>query len=142
MGVKTVIIRTSLEENWDPDIDKIEGSININTKLICLNYPNNPTGKILDEEKLKLIIQLAEKNNVYIISDEVYCNYAFKKFTSVLKFPYKNSIMVGSFSKTFAMTGFRVGFAYSINRELIKKISKIQSLSLTSVRFNPCNIAL
>ncbi len=133
MGVKTVIIRTSLEENWDPAIDKIERSININTKLICLNYPNNPTGKILDEEKLKSIIQLAEKNNIYIISDEVYCNYAFKKFTSVLKFPYKNSIMVGSFSKTFAMTGFRVGFAYSLNRELIKKISKIQSLSLTSV---------
>ncbi len=133
IGVKTVIIRTSLEENWEPAIDIIEKSININTKLICLNYPNNPTGKILDEEKLNSIIQLAEKNNVYIISDEVYCNYAFKKFTSILKSPYKNAVMIGSFSKTFAMTGFRVGFAYSHSRDIIKKISKIQSLSLTSV---------
>ena len=87
----------------------------------------------MDEEKLKSIIQLAEKNNLYILSDEVYCNFAFKKFSSILKFPFENSIMIGSFSKTFSMTGFRVGFAYSINKNLIDKIIKIQSLSLTSV---------
>ncbi len=133
MGVKSKIIRTSLEEKWEPDISVIEKSININTKIICLNYPNNPTGKILSEDKLKSIIHLAEKNNLYILSDEVYCNFAFKKFSSILKFPFQNSIMVGSFSKTYSMTGFRVGFAYSINKELIDKITKIQSLSLTSV---------
>jgi aspartate aminotransferase len=133
MGVKSKIIRTSLEGKWEPDISMIENSININTKIICLNYPNNPTGKILDEEKLKSIIQLAEKNNLYILSDEVYCNFAFKKFSSILKFPFENSIMIGSFSKTFSMTGFRVGFAYSINKNLIDKVIKIQSLSLTSV---------
>src|SRR6476469_7446096 len=133
LGVKTKIISTSLDEKWEPDISLIENSININTKIICLNYPNNPTGKILDEDKLKSIIQLAEKNNLYILSDEVYCNFAFKKFSSILKFPFENSIMIGSFSKTFSMTGFRVGFAYSINKNLIDKVIKIQSLSLTSV---------
>lgn len=133
MGVKSKIIKTSLEGNWEPDISLIENSININTKIICLNYPNNPTGKILSEEKLKSIIQIAEKNNLYILSDEVYCNFAFKKFSSILKFPYKNSIMIGSFSKTYSMTGFRVGFAFSINKDLINKLIKIQALSLTSV---------
>ncbi len=133
MGVKSKIIRTTLEEEWEPDISLIENSININTKIICLNYPNNPTGRILDEEKLKSIIQLAEKNNLYILSDEVYCNFAFKKFSSMLKFSFENSIMIGSFSKTFSMTGFRVGFAYSMNKNLIDKVIKIQSLSLTSV---------
>ncbi|MDQ6724182.1 MAG: aminotransferase class I/II-fold pyridoxal phosphate-dependent enzyme [Thermoproteota archaeon] len=133
LGIKSKIIRTNLEGKWEPDISLIENSININTKIICLNYPNNPTGKILSEEKLKSIIQIAEKNNLYILSDEVYCNFAFKKFSSVLKFPYENSIMIGSFSKTYSMTGFRVGFAYSINKDLINKLIKIQALSLTSV---------
>jgi aspartate aminotransferase len=133
MGVKTKIIRTNLEENWEPDISVIESSININTKIICLNYPNNPTGKILSENMIKSIIHLAEKNNLYILSDEVYCNFAYKKFSSIVKFPFQNAIMIGSFSKTYSMTGFRVGFAYSINRELIDKLIKIQSLSLTSV---------
>jgi aspartate aminotransferase len=128
-----VLIRTNLEENWEPDISVIESSININTKIICLNYPNNPTGKILSENMIKSIIHLAEKNNLYILSDEVYCNFAYKKFSSIVKFPFQNAIMIGSFSKTYSMTGFRVGFAYSINRELIDKLIKIQSLSLTSV---------
>ena len=107
--------------------------INVNTKIICLNYPNNPTGKILNQENLKSIIQIAEKNKIYILSDEVYCNFAYEKFSSILKFGFENSIMIGSFSKTFSMTGFRVGFAYSINKSLIDKLIKIQSLTLTSV---------
>ena len=133
LGVKTKIIRTNLDEKWEPDISVIENSVNVNTKIICLNYPNNPTGKILNEEKLQCIVELAKKNNLLILSDEVYCNFAYKKFTSILKFQYEKSIMIGSFSKTYSMTGFRVGFAYSLDRNLINKITKIQSLSLTSV---------
>ncbi|MGN6708809.1 MAG: pyridoxal phosphate-dependent aminotransferase, partial [Candidatus Nitrosocosmicus sp.] len=64
---------------------------------------------------------------------EVYCNYTFKRFSSILKFSYNNSIMIGSFSKTYSMTGFRVGFASSLNKDIINKLIKIQSLSLTSV---------
>ena len=133
LGAKTKIITTSLEGKWVPDISVIESLINVNTKIICLNYPNNPTGKILNQENLKSIIQIAEKNNIYILSDEVYCNFAYEKFSSILKYGFENSIMIGSFSKTFSMTGFRVGFAYSINKSLIDKMIKIQSLTLTSV---------
>ncbi len=133
LGVKAKVIETSLEHKWEPDISAIEDSINANTKIICLNYPNNPTGKILDKKKLQSIVQIAERNNLYILSDEVYCNFAFKKFSSILNTPSENSIMVGSFSKTYSMTGFRVGFAYSENKNLIDKLIKIQSLTLTSV---------
>ena len=133
LGAKTKIITTSLEGKWVPDISVIESLINVNTKIICLNYPNNPTGKILSQENLKSIIQIAEKNNIYILSDEVYCNFAYEKFSSILKYGFENSIMIGSFSKTFSMTGFRVGFAYSINKSLVDKLIKIQSLTLTSV---------
>ncbi len=133
LGAKTKIITTSLEGKWVPDIAVIENMINVNTKIICLNYPNNPTGKILDEGNMKSITQIAEKNNIYILSDEVYCNFAYEKFSSILKYAFENSIMIGSFSKTFSMTGFRVGFAYSMNKNLIDKLIKIQSLTLTSV---------
>ena len=85
------------------------------------------------KRKYNVSVELAKKNNLLILSDEVYCNFAYKKFTSILKFPYEKSIMIGSFSKTYSMTGFRVGFAYSLNKNLINKINKIQSLSLTSV---------
>jgi aspartate aminotransferase len=133
LGVKTKIIRTNLEEKWEPDISAIENSINVNTKIICLNYPNNPTGKILNEEKLQYIVEIAKKNNLFILSDEVYCNFAYKKFSSILNTASDKSIMIGSFSKTYSMTGFRVGFAYSENKNLIDKLIKIQSLTLTSV---------
>ncbi|MGN6614308.1 MAG: aminotransferase class I/II-fold pyridoxal phosphate-dependent enzyme [Candidatus Nitrosocosmicus sp.] len=133
MGIKAKVINTTLDQKWEPDITLIENAININTKIICLNYPNNPTGKILDDNKMRDIIEIAKEYNLFILSDEVYCNYTFKRFSSILKYSYNNSIMIGSFSKTYSMTGFRVGFASSLNKDIINKLIKIQSLSLTSV---------
>lgn len=133
MGVKTKIIKTDIDDKWEPDIALIENSINTNTKIICINYPNNPTGKILEEKKIQSIIDLAKKHGLFILSDEVYCNFAYKEFSTVLKHSYENSVMIGSFSKTYSMTGFRVGFACSLNKDIISKLIKIQSLSLTSV---------
>ena len=59
LGVKNRIVKTSLEQNWEPDISEIENQININTKIICLNYPNNPTGKILNKKSYDKIIDLS-----------------------------------------------------------------------------------
>ncbi|MDF0680111.1 MAG: aminotransferase class I/II-fold pyridoxal phosphate-dependent enzyme [Candidatus Nitrosocosmicus sp.] len=58
LGVKNRIIKTSLEQNWEPDLSEIENQININTKIICLNYPNNPTGKILNKKSYDKIVDL------------------------------------------------------------------------------------
>jgi aspartate aminotransferase len=133
MGVKSRFVRTDLQHNWEPDIKEIENQVNTNTKIICLNYPNNPTGKILSKKSLESIAQLAIKRNVYLLSDEVYSNYKFKDFFSVVNFDYERSILLNSFSKTFAMTGFRVGYLHSLDNALINKLKKFQALTLTSV---------
>ena len=91
LGVKNRIIKTNLEQNWEPDISEIENQININTKIICLNYPNNPTGKILSKKSYDKIMDLARKKDIYLLSDEVYSNYSFEPFRSVINFDYDKS---------------------------------------------------
>ena len=100
--------------------------------MIVLNYPNNPTGKILPEKLQDQIIEIAIKNNLYILSDEIYSEYAFSNWKSVLSYNYKKSIVTQSFSKSHAMTGFRVGYAIS-SPEIIEKMAKLESLCLTNV---------
>ena len=131
-GVKVRAIRTTLESKWEPSIKKIEDTINSNTKMIVLNYPNNPTGKILPINLQDEIINLARKNNLFVLSDEIYAQYSYKDWKSILSYNYEKSIVTQSFSKSHAMTGFRIGYAIS-NPEIIDKMSKLQALSLTNV---------
>ena len=131
-GVKVRSIQTTLESKWEPSIKKIEDAINSNTKMIVLNYPNNPTGKILPINLQDEIINLARKNNLFVLSDEIYAQYSYKDWKSILSYNYEKSIVTQSFSKSHAMTGFRIGYAIS-NPEIIDKMSKLQALSLTNV---------
>ena len=131
-GVKLRAIKTTLEKEWEPNIDEIKNSINSNTRMIVLNYPNNPTGKILSTKIQDNIIQLAIKNDLYVLSDEIYSQYCYKDWKSVLLYNYKKSIVTQSFSKSHAMTGFRIGYAIA-NPEIIDKMAKLQALSLTNV---------
>jgi aspartate aminotransferase len=131
-GVKVRSIRTTLENKWEPSIKQIEDAINSNTKMIVLNYPNNPTGKILPINLQDEIINLARKNKLYVLSDEIYAQYSYKDWKSVLSYNYEKSIVTQSFSKSHAMTGFRIGYAIS-NPEIIDKMSKLQALCLTNV---------
>ncbi len=131
-GVKVRSIQTTLESKWEPSIKKIEDTINSNTKMIVLNYPNNPTGKILPINLQDEIINLARKNNLFVLSDEIYAQYSYKDWKSILSYNYEKSIVTQSFSKSHAMTGFRIGYAIS-NPEIIDKMSKLQALCLTNV---------
>ncbi len=131
-GVKVRSIKTTLESKWEPSIKKIEDTINSNTKMIVLNYPNNPTGKILPINLQDEIINLARKNNLFVLSDEIYAQYSYKDWKSILSYNYEKSIVTQSFSKSHAMTGFRIGYAIS-NPEIIDKMSKLQALCLTNV---------
>jgi len=74
-GIKVRTIKTTLETRWEPSIEQINNAINENTKMIILNYPNNPTGKILPTELLMEIVQTAKKHDLYILSDEIYEKY-------------------------------------------------------------------
>ena len=132
VGVKTNLLKTTLEQEWNPDIQTLGNMINTSTKMIVINYPNNPTGKVLEDKILEKIVSLAKDNNMYLLSDEVYSDYAFTGFKSVLEYGYDKSIMISSFSKGYAMTGFRVGYAIA-NTDIVDKMAKVQATALTSV---------
>ena len=74
-GIKVRTIKTTLETKWEPSIDQINNAINENTKMIVLNYPNNPTGKILPEKLQDSIMQIAKEHDLYVLSDEIYEDY-------------------------------------------------------------------
>jgi len=131
-GIKVRTINTTIEEKWEPSLQQIENVINSNTKMIVLNYPNNPTGKILPEKLQDAIIELARKNNLYVLSDEIYSQYAKKGWKSILSYNYEKSIVTQSFSKSHAMTGFRIGYGIA-NTKIIEKMAKLEALCLTSV---------
>jgi len=132
IGVKVKAIKTTVEQKWDPDIDQLEDLITPNTKMIVLNSPNNPTGKIIRESEIEDILKLARKNDIFVLSDEVYSMYSYVPYKSILDFAYDKSIMVSSFSKSHAMTGFRVGYAVG-SKDIIDGISSVQAIAITSV---------
>ncbi len=139
-GIKVRTIKTTLETKWEPSIDQINNAINENTKMIVLNYPNNPTGKYFPEKIQDSIIEIAKKHDLYVLSDEIYAEFAEHtkiptsgvSFKSVLEYNYKKSIITKSFSKSYAMTGYRIGWVVA-EPSIIDKISKLQALSLTNV---------
>jgi len=139
-GIKVRTIKTTLETKWEPSIDQINNAINENTKMIVLNYPNNPTGKYFPEKIQDSIIEIAKKHDLYVLSDQIYAEFAEHtkrptsgvSFKSVLEYNYKKSIITKSFSKSYAMTGYRIGYAVA-DPSIIDKMSKLQALSLTNV---------
>ncbi len=131
-GIKVRTINTTFEGKWEPSLEQIKNTINSNTKMIVLNYPNNPTGKILEEKLQDDIIELARKNNLYVLSDEIYSQYAKTKWKSILSYNYEKSIVTQSFSKSHAMTGFRVGYGIA-DSKIIEKMAKLEALCLTNV---------
>lgn len=130
--VKTRIIKTTVESGWTPSLNQIKDAVNPSTKMIILNYPNNPTGKILDEKLMDDIMDIAKANDLYVLSDEIYYQYAKTPPKSVLSYNYKKSIVTGSFSKSHAMTGFRIGYAVA-DASTIEKMARLEALCLTNV---------
>jgi len=134
-GIKVRTIKTTLETNWEPSVEQINNVINENTKMIVLNYPNNPTGKILPKKLLDIIMQTAKEHDLYVLSDEIY-EYYFKDgdqpSSNIWEYRYEKSIITRSFSKSYAMTGYRIGWALA-EPSIIEKMSKLQALSLTNV---------
>ena len=132
IGAKPVIIKTQLQNDWVPELEQIKNAITNNTKMLVLNYPNNPTGKILEERTVVEIIDLVRKHKIIILSDEVYSSYAYCNFKSLIDYNYDDGVIVSSFSKNYSMTGYRIGYAVS-SKQNIKKMCKIQALAITSV---------
>ncbi len=132
IGARAISVRTTLEEGWLPSVAAVQDAIRPNTRAIVLSYPANPTGAILAPEKFKEIVEVADEHGLTVISDEIYTDYSYAPAPSILETPAKKFILTASFSKTWAMTGFRVGYTVS-SEENISKMMKIQSLIVTCV---------
>ena len=133
LGAQTKLLRTEMENDWKVDLDKLENLIDKDTRMIILNNPNNPTSKVMDTETLDGIVELADKKGITILSDEVYATIAFKKTKSILDYNgERNHILSNGFSKTFSMTGWRIGYIIA-NKELIDNITKLNQITINNV---------
>ncbi len=110
-GVKVTTIHTDMAGGWEPSAEQVKEAAGPGTRMLVLNYPNNPTGKVLSAHAQDEIVGAASDRGLYILSDEIYWQYAKPGWKSVLGSGYDKSIVVQSFSKSHAMTGFRVGYA-------------------------------
>ncbi len=104
-------------QHWGLDIKKLKESVTPNTKAILFSNPSNPTGHVLTKEELKVLAEVALENDLIIISDETYdfLSYDETEHVSLVSFPEIRDriILCGSFSKKYALTGYRIGFAFA-----------------------------
>ncbi len=122
-------VKTDEANNFIPELDSVEKKICEKTKMIIMNSPANPTGAIWGQSTVEGIIQIAKKDNILLISDEVYSTLVYNdaRHFSVLEAEpfYENIMFIDSCSKKFSMTGWRVGFAIG-PKEWIAAMTKLQ----------------
>lgn len=95
--------------DWLPDINELRQLIRPNTKMICINNANNPTGAVMDEAYLKELVAIAQESGAYILADEVYLSFSSQKVPAIADL-YDKGISVNSLSKTYSIPGIRVGW--------------------------------
>lgn len=126
LGGKPMIIDT-FKEGFEPDLNVVFKAITDKTKVIVINSPNNPSGFIYKDTFLKVLAEMASANHILLIDDEAYRSLVYEdKFPSITNYCRKEDVVIiNSFSKQFAMTGWRVG--YVVGREdIIKEVVKFQ----------------
>jgi len=116
---KTNLVQIPLEEDFSVNYTLLENEIK-DAAFLYLNTPHNPTGKIFSKDEIEKIVDICRRYNVFILSDEAYEHITFegKKHYSPLQSDYENIIAVFTFSKTYAMTGWRLGYIVSKNKQL------------------------
>jgi len=133
-GGKCVYVETSEDSGFQLTAEMIERHVTSRTRAIIINSPNNPSGAVLDPEEFTAILMMAHKRGIYIIADEcyVYLNYTDNNFSagSVTE-AREHMVIVGSLSKTYAMTGWRLGYALG-PAPVINAIAKLQSQNTSS----------
>lgn len=140
-GGVPVMIKTKEENGFKYTVDDLNNVMTKNTKAIILNSPNNPTGTFYTLEELEKIADWAIKNEIFIISDEIYEKLVYdgEKHISIasLNDEIKDlTIVINGMSKAYAMTGWRIGYA-AANADIIKIMSNVQSHTTS----NPCSIS-
>ncbi|SFH88140.1 methionine aminotransferase [Halpernia frigidisoli] len=126
------------------DWDFVKSLVNLKTKMIIINNPNNPTGKVLTIQDISALIEITKNTNILILSDEVYESIVFdsKKHLTFLQFPElkERTIVAGSFGKLFHVTGWKTGFCIA-PKEIMAEIRKVHQFNVFSVN-TPTQYAL
>jgi len=139
-GGTPVIVQTRQEDGFSAKAVAIEKAITPKTKMVIINSPSNPTGGVVDGEEYERILAVCKKHNLWLMGDECYSHFVYephKPFSiASVKDSKERVIIIGSVSKTFAMTGWRIGYTLA-PEPLIQAIVKIQSQSTS----NPTSIA-
>jgi aspartate aminotransferase len=139
-GGTPVIIHTYPETGFVPKASEIEKAITPKTKMVIIDSPSNPTGGVLDPEEFERILAVCNKHGIWLMGDECYSHFVYEPHKSFSIASARNSkqnvIIVGSVSKTFAMTGWRIGYTLA-SEPLIQAMTKVQSQSTS----NPTSIA-
>ena len=109
------------KNDWNLDMNEIENAIKSNTKLISINFPNNPTGKLISRKELNDLIILAKKNDTYIFSDEIYrlMERDESKRLPQLSDIYEKGLSLNAMSKSYGMPGARIGWIASKDENLL-----------------------
>lgn len=125
---KPVVIELKEENQFRLTPEELETAITPKTKILVMPFPNNPTGAIMEREDLEKLVPIIEKHDLFVVSDEIYgeLTYGGKKHVSIAALPgmQERTILINGFSKAYAMTGWRLGYACG-PKEVIRQMVKI-----------------
>lgn len=125
---KPVVIELKEENQFRLTPEELEAAITPKTKILVMPFPNNPTGAIMEREDLEKLVPIIEKHDLFVVSDEIYgeLTYGGKKHVSIAALPgmQERTILINGFSKAYAMTGWRLGYACG-PKEVIRQMVKI-----------------
>jgi len=131
-GGTPIMVPTNQENNFEISAADIEARVSSRTKAILTGYPANPTGAVMSRDNLSQITEVARRHKLLIISDEIYAKLVYGvEHTCVAALPgmKENTILLGGFSKAYAMTGWRIGYA-AAPREIIASMTKIHQYTI------------
>ncbi len=128
--VKTICLKN--ENEFRLTKEELENAITPKSKILLLNYPNNPTGAIMEQKDLEALAEVILKHDLFVISDEIYSELSyFDKHISIASLPNmkERTIVINGFSKSYSMTGWRLGYACG-PKEIIAQMTKIHQFSI------------
>ena len=132
-GCKPVIIETKAENSFRLTPEELQAAITPRTKALILPYPCNPTGAIMEKEDLEAIAKILRDTNILVISDEIYAELTFgdKPHTSIASIDgmQERVVLINGFSKTFSMTGWRLGYACG-PKPIMEQLTKIHQFAI------------
>ncbi len=131
-GAKPVIIDLKAENEFRLTAEELEAAITPKSKILVLPFPNNPTGAIMEKEDLEAIAKVVEKHDLFILSDEIYSELTYKdEHVSITNIEgmRERTILINGFSKAFAMTGWRLGYACG-PAAIIQQMTKIHQFAI------------